>query len=275
MRSLIVRASILCVLLAMLAVSAQAYVVFLKDGEQIVTEGPIQVEGEMALLILPGDIRSSLPLSEIDVERTQRENTVRLGNATVFEGLDKIDVLDAKPPPPPRDSISSLIRRRDSRGLRLPEPRKRNAAPEPEEAAEDEEETEPRTPAGYLDLAALERQPYPDREVSDQLGEALRSQGLGTVAIYAGSAEGQPLVMIETANEGSVFKALEESAKTLLQLREGSGGRIDALEVLLLVAVDDPRPNRGGQFLMTPELADVLASGQLSPAAFFVRYVEF
>ena len=37
MRPSIVRVSLLCVLLALLAASVQAYVVFLKDGEQIVT----------------------------------------------------------------------------------------------------------------------------------------------------------------------------------------------------------------------------------------------
>ncbi len=64
----------LMLLLLLFAVPGAAYVVFLKDGSQIVTKEKYSVEGARATLVLPGGSEVSYAAAEIDFERTLEAN---------------------------------------------------------------------------------------------------------------------------------------------------------------------------------------------------------
>lgn len=259
----------------LLAAPAWSYVVYLKDGSQIIAREKYRVEGDIALVVLRSGVTSSIPLAEIDVERCERENTIDLGTARKIEGLEKIDEIDAPPPPPPekRETIADLLRDRESTdggpgsGLTLPEPRR--ARPEADPA-----ERLPRTKAGYVDLLKLPRQRHEDVDLAAAVRDYLRGQGLSLVEVFQGSDERHLLLEIVANAEPLVFQALTESANALLQIREQFPDRLDSFELLLLADTSD-RPGRAGQFLLAPEHAEMLATGAISPASFFLRYVEF
>lgn len=259
------------VLVSSFAMPAAGYVVFLKDGNQIIAKEKYRIEGDQALFERQSGVTSSVPLAEIDVERTDRENLVTLSGVQVIEGMEAVDLANATPPPPPPDSISDALRRAgEGGGLRLPEPRKRATST----TTSSEVVAGPaRTLAGYVDLARLARRPYPSTEVGTALDQYFEGQGVETIGVFEGTAPRQPFVEILAPSESAVFKALEESANALLQVRESHPGQVDALEILMVSKAQGAA--RAGQFQLTPELADLLASGSVAPPAFFLRYVEF
>lgn len=266
------RRVLMLVLVAALLAAAPAlsYVIFLKDGNQIIARDKFRVKGDQALFELQSGVTSSIPLAQIDVERTEQENKVALRGVQVLEGMEKIDQANSLPPPPPPDSISDLLRGRgEHAALQVPEARKRRRSSDAERAASGPV----RTPAGYVDLVHLPRRAYATEAVSQALAQYFAGQGIEITGIYQGTEDRQPLVEIVTTSETAVFKALEESANALLQVRESLPDQVDALAILM---VSNPQDHsRAGQFQLTPELAEQLASGAVAPPAFFLRHVEF
>jgi hypothetical protein len=76
---------------------------------------------------------------------------------------------------------------------------------------------------------------------------------------------------VVAASEASVFKAMKDVANCLLQLEQRFPKKLESIELYL--TADGKLP--AGQFTLTSELANQLASGRTEPASFFVRYVEF
>jgi hypothetical protein len=119
----------------------------------------------------------------------------------------------------------------------------------------------------------MARRPYPSTEIGAALGQYFEGQGVETIGVFEGTAPRQPFVELLAPSESAVFKALQESANALLQVRESHPNQVDALEILMVSKAEDNA--RAGQFQLTPELANLLASGKVAPPSFFLRYVEF
>ena len=128
-----------------------------------------------------------------------------------------------------------------------------------------------KTKAGYLDLSTLPRKPYTHADLTAEMQQFFRGQGIDEVEIYEGTQADRPLLEITTNSEGSVFKALNTTANALLHMREAFPGKIAAFEVLLTT----PERERAGQFVLTPEMATDLISRKVDVTAFFVKNVQF
>ena len=233
------------------------YVVFLKDGTQIVTREKYERKGDEVFLILESGTRTVIDAAEIDFQRTDKENITNLGSARVIEGTE-VDIRTG-PAPPPRTTLSDLA---GSRNLAAPE------APKPEKDISAEL---PVTNAGFVDLMALPRRPFADVELDAELSRYLGSQGIETFKVFQGTSADRPLLEVVANNEAAVFKALRDGAGALSQLRARFPDRLNVLELLIVTE----RDVRAGQFTLTPELAHLLARGGLEPETFFYRYVEF
>lgn len=272
------RALVTCsVALVAFAAPGFGYVIFLKDGTQIITEDTYRVDGDQAIFERENGVTSSIPLAEIDVERTERENRVKLSGAQTIQGLEKVDAANAPAPPPKRDSLADLLRRRgETGGINLPEPRKRPDRDSTAASAPSETSTTPavpRTAAGFADLMRLPRRPFADGAARDTLRGWFADRGIEVAGIHEGTAPRQPFIELVAPTESAVFETLSAVAGTLLEARTTLSDTVEAFELLLLT-----RPggeNRGGQFQLTPELAELLVNGDLEPSAFFLRYVEF
>lgn len=255
------------VLAGLLAASpAWSYIIFLKDGSQVQVRGRYRVDGDQAIVTLPSGVTSSMPLAEIDVERTERENKVNFGTARKIDGLERVAEIDAPPPPESRDSLADLLRRRGDGG-RLEVPEARVAEPTTPQ------DRRPRTAGGFVDLMAAPRVQLNEAEVATAVQDYLTGQGLSTASVFAGTSPRVVLLEVVASVESKVFQALAEAANALVQIREQFPDTVDAFE--LVITADAARQNRAGQFLLTPELAELLTNGTLSPSAFFFRYVEF
>ena len=256
--------SFYCILIAalmLIGTPAWGYIVFLKDGSQIQTKEKPRIEGDKAILILPSGTEAFYDAAEIDTKKTEEINVIDYGTAKLIEGLGKVRALpqgvrfeDEDP------TFGSYIA---GRNLALPEVRRRETA--------QAEEGLPTTQAGFIDFMSLKRQPYPHSEITAEVLGYLKGQGVDRVRIFQGSEPDRPLLEIVAASEASVFKALSDSANGLAQIHERFPKKVAAFELVMMTETQA----RGGQFVLTPELANLLVTGRLKPAGFFLRYVEF
>ncbi len=250
-------------LIALLLVAAPAsgYIVFLKDGSQIQTKEPYRIEGDKAILILPSGTPASYDASEIDVEKTEEINVVDYGTAKLIEGLKE----------PPKQLPKGVRFEEEGRfgeyisgrDLALPEVRKRKAVTPADQI--------PTTRAGFIDLMAFRRSPYPVAEVTAEVLGYLKGQGTDRVRIFQGTTTDRPLIEIVAASEASVFKAIKDSASGLVQIHEHFPELVTAFELVVMTEAQD----RAGQFVLTPDLAKMLVSEKINVSEFFLRFVEF
>ncbi len=254
-------AFLLAVLLA--AAPASAYIVFLKDGSQIQTKEKYRIEGDQAILILPSGTPASYAASEIDVEKTEAINVVDYGTATLIEGLNKQTRLAKGTKVAAQEKEPKFGEYISGRSLALPEVRKRKATTPADQL--------PTTRAGFVDLMAVRRSPYPSAEITGEVLGYLRGQGIDRVRIFQGTEPDRPLIEIVAASEASVFKSIKDAANGLAQIHENFPELVTAFELVLMTESQD----RAGQFILTPELADLLVKEKISVSQFFLRFVEF
>lgn len=249
-------------LLALLAGPLFAYTVILKDGTKLVAKERYRVQGDQAIIVLPSGTRTSIAVSEIDVPATQKANTVDYGDALVVGDDGEVEQIvpndnDEGP------SITEVARRSRAR---------RPARQEDEEQEEaTSSERQPVTPAGNVDLLRANRVAYSSVEVGSLLSQVLRNQGVEGVSIYQGTRPGRVFLEFTTNSEASVFRAIEASARAIVELEQQRPGAVKALE--LFMATDQRQ--RAGQFLMTVDRAQELLTRRIDLPGFFLKYVQF
>ena len=257
-------ATVAALLLA--AAPLAAYTIYLKDGSSIQAREKYTVQGANAAIILPSGARSSLPLAQIDVARTQSENVGDFGSATVLRG-------PATAPPPAPTPRRATLGELASQGRALPAPPRRpETAPAPAHAAAAAEGSSAlaRTPAGSVDFLRAPRAQVSRLPLATTVGELLRARGV-SAGIFEGTQPRRLLLEVTANSEGAVFQAIAGAAQAMLDLEAKQPRAIEALE--LFVATDHRA--RAGQFLITPERARELVSKQLDLTAFYLKYVEF
>jgi hypothetical protein len=247
-------------LLLLFALPLAAYTVFLKDGSSVISRGKYEIRKGKAIITLPNGTQTFVDASQIDVARTEAANrgtdygTTELGNTRVMPGDET--------PPPVNKSISDLIATHRPSKRELPSA-KRAREETPGQLATSR--------AGALDLAKLPHVPYGRAEVTAEVQQFFRSQGVEEVEVFGGSRPDRLLVEVTTGSEGSVFQSLTASANALMQLRERFPQAVEAIELLMKT----PAREKAGQFVLTPELAIALVSKKVEPPAFFIANVQF
>jgi hypothetical protein len=253
----------LCASLAALLLTASpawSYIVFLKDGSQIQTKEKPRIEGEMAILILPSGTEASYQAAEIDFKKTEEINVIDYGTARLVEGLDKPKQLPKGVRFEDEPSFGEYI---SGRNLALPEVRKRQVVKK--------EDQLPTRIAGFVDLMAFNRSPYPSSEITGEVLGYLKGQGIERARIFQGTEADRALIEIVTPSEASAFQAIDVAAAGLHQIHERSPELIKAFELVLMTESQE----RAGQFLLTPERAELLVNDRLTVSQFFLRFVEF
>ncbi len=244
---------------------AWGYLIFLKDGTQLSTEGEYRVDGDKAHVTLLNGVEAVLDLAEIDIAKTEEVNRDNYGRARLIETRQVIELKTNKAAAE-RETLGQLVQRTGGK-LALPS----NKPPATLVRVAGDPADFAATVAGFVDFRKLRREPYPQEQLATELLSYLRDQDLERLGIYQGSRPNFMLVDIGTDTEATVFKAMRDCANALVQLREGTASSLAGLEILMTAS----NGARGGQFTLTPELANVLLSGTLKPEAFFLRYVEF
>jgi hypothetical protein len=248
-------------LLIMVPMMAAGYVVYLKDGSSVTAKGKYKIENGRAIITLLNGTQSFIPASKIDVKRTEEANRDGYASAVILPGSPQD--IDTPALAPPKDkTLADLISSKTAAPRDLPVSRR--------------EKNEPggrllKTRAGFYDLATLTRKPYPHAEISAELQQFFRGQGIEEVEIYTGTQADRPMIEITTNSEGSVFKALTTASNALLHVRDLYPDRVAAFELLFTT----PARERAGQFLLTPDQAMDLVSKKIDVTYFFVKNVQF
>jgi hypothetical protein len=253
------------VLLALLAAApllAAGYTIFLKDGSSLVAKEKYRVENGRAIITLLNGTQTFVQAAQIDVRRTDDYNRGGHGGAVVLPGAPQ-DVTPAPSQPQKDKTLADLISTRSAGPRDLPENRRVKSETAASRVG--------KTKAGYDDFATLARKPYSHTEITAEVQQFFRGQGVEGVEIYEGTQPSHPLLEITTASEGSVMQALSATANALLQIRNHYPDRVEAFEMLLTT----PERERAGQFVLTPDLATELVSRRLDATTFFVRNVQF
>ena len=164
--------------LALLAAPAEAYVVILKDGSQVITRDQFRIEKGKARFTLQNGTESFLDMREIDVVKTVEANKVNYGTAVVLED-GKVEQLRQATPTPRPPELADLISARGDGTLRsLPTTRRAD----PERTAQIRQ-----TSAGYEDLTRFPRTPMRSTEVAATLLNVFQTQGVDGATIYQGT----------------------------------------------------------------------------------------
>lgn len=240
-----------------------AYVIYLKDGSKLLAKEKYSVEGERAIITLPNGTQTFLDVAEIDVPRTEEANRAGYDSAVEIDAGQTVTVDRGTPPPPEQKRLGDLISERGARTRALPQAQR--------ESPEETVDTLPRTPGGWVDLRALPRRPYADPQVAAALEPLLTTKTGQPVQVFQGTRPGRPFVEITTGSEAAVFRALEASAQAVMEIHDRFGDEVEALEVLMITAHGE----RGGQFVLTPEMAADLAADRVEISSFFLSHVEF
>lgn len=247
-------------LLCALSAPAWSYTIYLKDGSKLLAEEKYKVRGDKAIIRLETGTETMLPLSEIDVPRTDEANVGGLGKVLVIEGGKAQDLARNDAPPPRKQTLQDLIQARGPQaegggGTAEPAPVRRPRA----EAAQAQSDD------------ILGRPPLRNVELAGTIRTFLFGRGVTSVEVLQGSTARRPLLVFSTATEGQVFKALAASATTLIHVREKSPGDVDSFDVVCRAADG----GNAGRFTMTEANAADLLAKRITMPEYYVQYVQF
>ncbi|HVT58154.1 MAG TPA: hypothetical protein VHR45_07120 [Thermoanaerobaculia bacterium] len=244
----------------LLAGSAGAYNIILKDGSIIVAKSKYQVQNGRAIITLPNGTQSFIDAAQIDVAKTNEANKDNYGSSTQILNTQVLPTAETGPPPVEQKRLTEMAaaRRRD-----LPASRRQR-----EEAATG---AAVKLKGGYVDLSRLQRSPYSHLDIAADLRQFFHSQGIDEVEVFAGTQPDRPLVEFTTNSEGAVLQTLTAGANALLRLRERFPQKVGALEMVMKTSTRE----KAGQFVLSSDLATSLVAKKVDLTAFFVDNVQF
>ncbi len=246
------------VVAALSALPADAtYVIYTKDGSRIEARDRPVVQGRRLVYLTPLGTSQTIAIDEWDQERSEKANREGLGGAYVLDDpggrTSSLAAPEAKKP-----SLSDYIKKN---GRKLDADR-----PEPRTGIVTERET--RAPRAAAGKAAEPPPVVLDPVISDAFMRAL--DGSNVKGVKLGNLPSALRVQAVTDNEQQVFLALMASARGLKEAR-AAGKPLEKVEVILATASGEA----AGHFEVSPDDADALLNGRISPSKYFVSRVIF
>jgi hypothetical protein len=235
------------------------YVIYTRDGARIEAREKPAIVGRRVVYLTPLGTSQTIALDEWDQARSEKANREGLGGAYVLDdpsGNSHTSTLpnpDAKKP-----SLSEYIKKN---GRKLdpdrPEPRVGELVTERETRA-------PRASAKAAEAAPVVLDPV----ISDAFMRAL--DGSNVKGVKLANLPSALRVAAVTDSEQQVFLALMASARGLKESR-AAGKPLEKVEVVLATASGES----AAHFDVSPDDADALLNGRISPAKYFVSRVIF
>lgn len=236
----------LTALILSVGVAHAVYVVYLKNGKRVVAREKYQVKGKLAIITLKNGSVVSVPLEQVNVEKTERINSLGLGDAELL-------ALGEEGPPPPTPTPTPAMTTIGKLRGDLAKPTGEAAKPTP-------------TPG-----ITLSDRPYRDKGVDRAFQEGLERYHLYLYRTSQGTRPEYFYVEVQV-NEKEVPKALEAVCMTYHLLVQSAPDRApERVELRLLSEAG----REAGLFRIAPEQAAELAGGKITPDEFFLRYVLF
>jgi hypothetical protein len=257
-RTLLLSAAALA-LAVLSAIPANAtYVIYTRDGARIEAREKPVVQGRRVVYLTPLGTSQTIALDEWDQARSEKANREGFGGAYVLDDPSGSGNTSTLPNPEAKKaSLSDYIKKHG----RQPDPNR----PEPRvgELVTERETRAPRA-SKVAEVAPVVLDPV----VSDAFMRAL--DGSNVKGVKLGSLPSALRVQAVTDSEQQVFLALMASARGLKEAR-AAGKPLEKVEVVLATAGGES----AARFDVTPDDADALLNGRISPAKYFVTRVIF
>ena len=252
-------------LAALISLPAGAYTIVLKDGSKLQARSKWEVQEGQAIITLMSGTQVSYPAAEIDVAATEEANKGGYQGVILLDQSGEETTLGPPPNQPRDEGLAGLIQQRRAGLRQLPENRREARPPT---AAE---EGLPRTDAGFLNLEATPKRPPVDEALAGALGEYFQRQKFEGVKVFRGLEEGIPLVEMEVSSADTAIRALQGAALAVYDFTQQGHDELRGLDLILKTDEGE----RGGQFQITPAMAEDLATKKINAGEFYVAYVQF
>lgn len=224
------------------------YVVILKNGSKIRAKEEMTIKGDQAIIVLMNGTMTAIPLAQVDLVATERYNQLGLGNAILLEGVGEETPVPTPTPTPPLGKTARLHKLRPVLG--------KQATPTP-------------TPTPAIELRTV---PYADKRVTTAFSNLLDKKHLYLYKTSAGTKPGYFFVQVVTDSQREVFHAIKTIAESFALIHELEPELAPkAVELQLVTSVN----KSAGTFRMTPEQAEALASGKITPEQYYLKHVIF
>ena len=247
-------------LAALSAFPAEAtYVIYTVDGQRIEARDKPVIQGRRVIYLTPLGTSQTIAIDEWDQVRSEKANREGLGGAYVLDDpTGRTSTLTA--PETKKPSLSEYIKQ-NGRKLDTERPEARTGA-----LVSERESRAARAPAGRA--AAEAPLVVVDPVVSDAFMRAL--DGSNVKGVKLGNLPSALRVQAVTDNEQQVFLALMASARGLKEAR-AAGKPLEKVEVVLATVNGEA----AARFDVSPDDADALLNGRISPSKYFVTRVIF
>jgi len=242
------RVFFLAVALLLLAHEAQAvYVIVLRNGTRIVAQEKYIVKGPNALFSTKTGSYTLIPLSQVDLEATEKLNSLNLGDV---QTLDWVDIQKTTPTPTPTVPVSSLGRLRGY--LAKPEA----------------DATKPTPTPGVM----FRDKRFHDPQVDQAFQQGLESYHLYLYRTSQGTQQTFLFIELQVNGQPETLKALQAVSQTYQLLAEKAPNRIpERVEIQML----NESGKEAGVFRISAADAAELVSGKISAENFFIKHVIF
>jgi hypothetical protein len=242
------RVFFLAVALLLLAHQAYAvYVIMLRSGNRIVAKEKYTVKGPNAVFETKTGAFTSIPLSQIDLESTEKINSLNLGDV---QTLDWVDIQKTTPTPTPTVPVSSLGRLRT--GLAKPEAEAAKPTPTPGVIYRDKR--------------------YHDPQVDQAFQQGLESYHLYLYRTSQGTQPTYLFIELQVNGQPETLKALQAVTQTYQLLADKAPNRVpERVELQML----NESGKEAGVFRISAADAAALVSGKITAENFFIQHVIF
>jgi hypothetical protein len=254
-------ALLLALALGWAGTAAATYVIYTKDGKRIEAREKPVVQGKRLVYTNPLGTPQSIALDEFDQELSDKVNKEGLGNAYILD--DPGGSRSSLPSPgEKKPSLSEYIRQHGRKDVDASHP----DAPQGElvklRPAGSDSRSTARAAASEAPSVVM------DPQITDAFMRAMDGssvKGVKLTQIASGVR-----VSATTENEQQVFLALVACARGLKESR-AAGKPLDKAEVVLATSTGES----AARFDLSPNDADNLLTGRVTPARFFVSNVVF
>ncbi len=253
-------AALLALAVGLAGTATATYIIYTKDGKRIEARDKPVVQGKRLVYVNPLGTPQSIAVDEFDQERSDKANQEGLGNAYLLD--DPAASRSSLPnPSDKKPSLSDYIRQHGRKLVDSDEEPKQGALVRVKKAE------------GDAAPAARPAPPEPativmDPQITDAFMRAL--DGSNVKGVKLTQIPSGVRVQATTETEQQVFLALVACARGLKESR-ASGKPLDKAEVVLATSAGEA----AGRFDLSPNDADNLLNGRVTPARFFVSNVIF
>ena len=237
-------------------VQAIDFVIYTKDGQRILAREKPVVQGNRLIFRTPLGAQQSMALDDYDATRTEKANQEGFGGAYVLGEPRDTKVIPS--PATKKPSLSDYIKTN----------KKIMKAPAPEDSTTQgggEAGAGARMATGQK---AAEGSGAVDLQLMNSFVQAFEGAGLRGVRLLS-IPQGVRLQVI-TETEQQVFGAISAAARGLKESR-ALGKPLEKVDMYLATSAGET----AGRFEISPEDAEGLVTGRVTPAKFFVSNVIF